>query len=132
MKSYERDGTDGHGKAFQSKMKEVNQMTGLDISVYHTFNDEVESYRQHVWLCNGPCKKKHPYYGIVKRQVNRAPSPLDDWCKYFKIKISYTVPLHLKNCGGQFIKIAEPEGYVDKNKVKKKEPIVVGTLDKYF
>lgn len=89
-RGYDRDGTDGHGKVsftssiflqdFKNKMHEINGITGLKISVYHTFNDEVDSYRQHVWLCDGICRKKPPYYGIVKRAKNLAPSPNDDWC----------------------------------------------------
>jgi hypothetical protein len=62
-------------------MKEINSITGLNISVFHTFNDEVDSYRQHVWLCDGPCRKKAPFFGIVKRAKNMPPSERDDWCK---------------------------------------------------
>lgn len=91
-KGYSRDGTDGHGPViilsltnllqdFKKKMKEINNITGLNISVYHSFNDEVDSYRQHVWLCDGPCRKKPPYYGLLKRAKNMAPSERDDWCK---------------------------------------------------
>lgn len=40
---YERnDGIDGHGKDFVKKMTEINQVTGLKLSVYHTFHDEVD------------------------------------------------------------------------------------------
>jgi hypothetical protein len=62
------------------KMRENNEITGLKITVYHSFNDEVDSYRQHMWLCDGPCRKKPPFYGIVKRAKNMAPSERDDWC----------------------------------------------------
>ena len=99
-KGYDRDGTDGHGKDFQLKMREINQIAGLHISVYHSFDDEVDSYRQHVWLCNGPCRKKPPYFGLLKRAKNMPPSDRDDWFRE-----------HKQKCGGQFIKIAEPEGY---------------------
>jgi len=34
------------------KMREINEATGLRLSVFHSFEDEVDSYRQHVWLCN--------------------------------------------------------------------------------
>ncbi len=89
-KGYSRDGTDGHGPVskndnigqdFKKHMKEINSITGLNISVFHTFNDEVDSYRQHVWLCDGPCRKKAPFFGIVKRAKNMPPSERDDWCK---------------------------------------------------
>ena len=36
------DGHDGHGPDFKAKMNEINEMTGLKLSVYHTFQDEVE------------------------------------------------------------------------------------------
>ena len=63
-------------------MKEINSMTGLNISVYHSFDDEVDSYRQHVWLCDGSCRKKPPFFGIVKRAKNMPPAPRDDWCMF--------------------------------------------------
>lgn len=98
-------------------MKEINAITGFHITVYHYFNDEVDSYRQHVWLCDGPCRKKPPFYGIVKRANNHPPSMRDDWCKSQLIH-SNVVPAHNAKCGGTFNKIAEPEGYVDKKKLK--------------
>ena len=63
-------------------MNDINTMTGLNISVYHSFEDEVDSYRQHVWLCDGSCRKKPPFFGIVKRAKNMAPAPRDDWCMF--------------------------------------------------
>ena len=47
------DGKDGHGPDFIQKMVEVNEVTGLHLSVYHSFTDEVDEARQHVWLCDG-------------------------------------------------------------------------------
>ena len=47
------DGDDGHGSDFIEKMLEINRVTGLNISVYHDFHDEVDNHRRHVWLCNG-------------------------------------------------------------------------------
>jgi hypothetical protein len=35
--------------------------------------------------------------------------------------IFHIVPIHQKKCGGTFIKIAEPEGYVDKKKLKEEK-----------
>ena len=46
-------GRDGHGPDFIEKMKEVNKTTGLHLTVRHTFRDEVDLAREHVWLCNG-------------------------------------------------------------------------------
>ncbi|KAI0989833.1 hypothetical protein GJ496_004584 [Pomphorhynchus laevis] len=70
---------DGHGPIFQSHMNRVNRVLGLKITIYHSFSDEVELYRQHWWKCNGPCQYRRPYYGIVKRSMNRPPGPNDYW-----------------------------------------------------
>ena len=78
-------------------------------SVYHTFHDEVELYKTHWWRCDGPCTKRPPFYGFVKRPMNRAPGPNDRWWGQ-----------HQNTCGGSFIKVKEPEGYGQK-KGKKKE-----------
>ena len=118
-KNYSRDGTDGHGEViinlhklqdFQAKMREINEITGLKITIFHSFIDEVESYAKHVWICNVPikiknnlqgrCRKRAPYFGIVKRSRNMAPGPYDYWWKS-----------HSKNCGGEFLKVIEPENY---------------------
>lgn len=74
-------GRDGHGPAFLEMMELINCQTGLSLSVYHSFSDEVDHYRTHIWLCNGPCKDKPPYYGYVKRAMNRPPTEKDHWCK---------------------------------------------------
>ena len=102
------DNHDGHGPAFHEHMYRINKETGTKISVYHNFHDEVALYKQHWWKCNGPCVKMKPFYGLVKRSMNRAPGPYDNWWKR-----------HQATCGGTFIKIKEPEGYG--KKVSKKE-----------
>ena len=78
--------------------------------MYHTFHDEVENYRQHWWKCDGACQKKPPYFGYVKRSMNRAPAPRDTWW-----------PDHQRTCGGTYTKVKEPEGYGDKKKKSSKE-----------
>ena len=80
----------------------------FNFSVYHTFHDEVELYKQHWWRCDGPCTKKPPFYGFVKRPMNRAPGPNDRWWGQ-----------HQQTCGGSFIKVKEPEGYGQKKGKKK-------------
>lgn len=121
----------GHGKNFLAKMHEINQQgecsstvsqfhniiryflsAGTNISVYHTFRDEVDLYKKHWWRCDGACKNRQPFYGFVKRTCNRAPGPNDRW-----------FPQHEKTCGGKFIKVKEPEkpekkGKNKENKVK--------------
>lgn len=76
----------------------VNEHGGYGVSVYHEFHDEVESYRTHVWQCEGPCKAKAPFFGVVKRAMNRAPGKGDSWWAK-----------HWEECGGAFVKIAEPD-----------------------
>ncbi|EME78335.1 uncharacterized protein MYCFIDRAFT_80758 [Pseudocercospora fijiensis CIRAD86] len=54
--------------------------------------------RTHIWQCDGPCKSQPPFFGLVKRNMNRPPGKSDTWW----IK-------HVQECGGIFTKIAEPE-----------------------
>lgn len=75
------------------------------LQVYHTFHDEVAEYRQHWWRCNGPCQSRKPYFGYVKRAMNRAPGPRDPWFRD-----------HQNSCNGTFIKVKEPENYGKKKK----------------
>lgn len=91
------DGT-GHGEGFLMLADAVNNHGGYGVSVFHTFHDEVDSYRTHVWECSGPCKSKAPFFGLVKRSMNRAPGKGDSWWAK-----------HVEECGGSFTKIAEPE-----------------------
>ncbi|XP_012935232.1 sprT-like domain-containing protein Spartan [Aplysia californica] len=100
---------DGHGPQFQGHMKRINKATGASISIYHTFHDEVASYQQHWWRCDGPCRKRPPYFGYVKRAMNRAPSFRDFWWAE-----------HQASCGGSYTKIKEPEGYGQKKSTKGK------------
>lgn len=95
---------DGHGPQFQFHMRRINKLTGANITIYHTFHDEVEVHRKHWWRCNGSCRNKKPFYGFVKRSKNRAPSKNDFW--WFK---------HEMTCGGKFEKVKEPEGYKPKS-----------------
>lgn len=68
-------------------------------------------YRQHWWRCNGLCQKRPPYYGMVKRAMNRAPAERDPWWAD-----------HQRTCGGTYIKVKEPEDY-GKKKRKVKDDI---------
>lgn len=88
--------------------------------MYHDFHDEVKLYQQHWWRCNGPCQEKSPYFGTVRRAANRAPGPSDYWWSR-----------HQQTCGGQFIKVREPEKLVAKSKETsgKKLPNIPKTKD---
>nr|CAD7452844.1 unnamed protein product [Timema tahoe] len=94
---------DGHGPEFHKLMNRINQEAGTKITVYHTFHDEVALYLQHWWRCNGPCQKRPPFFGMVRRATNRAPGPNDFWWAG-----------HMGNCGGSYIKVKEPEGFQTK------------------
>ena len=81
---------------------------------------QVNEYRQHWWKCDGPCQKRPPYFGIVRRAMNRAPSPHDTWWSD-----------HQRTCGGKYTKIKEPENYGKKNgKRKRNETTGNDTLEK--
>ena len=73
--------------------------------IYHSFHDEVKLYKTHWWKCNGACQHRPPFYGLVKRSMNRAPGPNDNWWA-----------AHQASCNGSFIKIREPENYGVKKK----------------
>lgn len=109
-----REPNGGHGPNFHRIMNNINKVAGTNITVYHTFNDEVEHYRQHIWRCNGICQHRKPFFGYIKRTSNRAPGPNDVWW-----------PKHLHTCSGTFIKIASPKR--DKaapEEPKKKKPLI--------
>ncbi|XP_043075291.1 DNA-dependent metalloprotease SPRTN [Puntigrus tetrazona] len=91
---------DGHGPEFCKHMNRINQASGTNITIYHSFHDEVDVYRQHWWRCNGPCQNRRPFFGYVKRAMNRPPSARDPWWAE-----------HQRTCGGTYTKIKEPENY---------------------
>ncbi|XP_033110569.1 sprT-like domain-containing protein Spartan [Anneissia japonica] len=101
---------DGHGPEFCKHMNRINKQTGTKISIYHNFQDEVDLYRQHIWRCDGPCRTRKPFFGYVKRAMNRAPSPRDPWWSS-----------HQQSCGGTYHKEKEPEGYGEKKGKRKRE-----------
>ncbi|NXM49979.1 SPRTN protein, partial [Gymnorhina tibicen] len=98
---------ESHGPEFCKHMRRINLLTGANVTIYHNFYDEVNVYRQHWWRCNGPCQKRAPYFGYVKRSMNRAPSAHDFWWDE-----------HQRTCGGTFTKVKEPEKFSEKSKKK--------------
>lgn len=90
------DGT-GHGIGFQLLADAINNHGNYEVTIFHTFHDEVDSYRTHVWQCDGPCKSQAPYFGMVKRSMNRAPGRGDTWWEK-----------HEEECGGTYTKVQEP------------------------
>lgn len=98
---------DGHGPQFLMHASRINKSAGTKITVYHNFRDEVDYHRTHVWKCNGPCQYQPPFYGIVRRSMNRPPQKADTWWGRHQLK-----------CGGTYTKISEPE---KKNTMPKKK-----------
>ncbi|KAK1928778.1 SprT-like domain-containing protein Spartan [Phytophthora citrophthora] len=98
-----------HGPLFQAHMNRINDAAKTKITVFHTFHDEVDAYRQHVWQCSGSCRRTAPYFGLVKRAMNRPPGPTDRWWAD-----------HQRSCGGSYTKIEEPAEFTAKQ-AKKKE-----------
>ncbi|KAF1915039.1 SprT-like family-domain-containing protein [Ampelomyces quisqualis] len=90
------DGT-GHGLGFQLLAEAINNHGNYQVTIYHTFHDEVDSYRTHIWQCDGPCQTQPPYFGLVKRSMNRAPGKSDTWWAR-----------HESQCGGTYTKIQAP------------------------
>ncbi|ETV99978.1 hypothetical protein H310_07429 [Aphanomyces invadans] len=86
-----------HGPQFQYHMHRINNLAQTRITVFHTFHDEVDTYRVHWWKCNGPCQRRPPYFGMVKRAMNRPPGPRDSWWTK-----------HEQECGGTYTKVRDP------------------------
>ncbi|KAH7388796.1 SprT-like family-domain-containing protein [Pyrenochaeta sp. MPI-SDFR-AT-0127] len=91
------DGGTGHGLGFQLLADAINTHGKYQVTIYHTFHDEVDSYRTHVWQCDGPCRTQPPYFGLVKRTMNRVPGKSDTWWAKHQVE-----------CGGIYTKIQEP------------------------
>lgn len=64
-----------------------------------------------VFVGNGICQHRGPFFGYVRRTANRAPGPNDQWWV-----------LHHEQCGGTFLKVSEPDP-VDKKRKGKKNPV---------
>ncbi|GAB0099422.1 uncharacterized protein DMENIID0001_152790 [Sergentomyia squamirostris] len=108
-----REGNGGHGPTFCEIMRSINKVAGTNISVYHSFYDEVNLYKTHVWRCNGVCQHRGPFYGYVRRTMNRAPGPSDYWFMPHKL-----------SCGGHFQKVQEPEKEIKTKGNEKKSTAV--------
>lgn len=106
-----REGNGGHGPNFKRIMETINKVAGTNITVYHTFHDEVNNYKTHIWRCNGVCQFHNPFQGWVKRTSNRAPGPSDQWWDK-----------HLRDCGGTFEKVSEPKKAAAKTKAVVPKP----------
>lgn len=76
----------------------INNHGHYEIITHHSFHDEVDNFRNHVWQCNGLCKHRRPYFGLVKRSMNRPPGQNDPWWAQ-----------HQSECGGTYANIQEPE-----------------------
>ncbi|ORZ17203.1 SprT-like family-domain-containing protein [Absidia repens] len=104
------DNHESHGPEFLREADRINKLAGTNITVYHTFHDEVKHYKTHVWKCNGLCQHRAPYFGIVSRSMNRPPQKADRWFAD-----------HQSSCGGTFEKISSPTPPQGKDKKQKKQ-----------
>ena len=99
---------DDHGDEFKKHMNRINRAgfpsvswslaAHANITIYHSFHDEVDSCRKWWWQCDGPCRLKPPYFGIVKRAMNRPPQKADWWFEK-----------HQRECGGGYHLIKSPK-----------------------
>jgi SprT-like family/Spartan-like zinc binding domain len=81
---------DGHGPTFLAHADRINR-SGFNITVFHSFHDEVDAQRKHHWQC---IMCNH----VLKRAMNRPPGPSDRWWNG-----------HYRRCGGTYVKISAPE-----------------------
>lgn len=102
---------DSHGPEFRKHMKRINNLQGSKITIYHNFQREVDKFRIHVYRCDGPCITKRPYYGILRRAIERPPGPTDRWWAR-----------HKQECGGTFHKIEGPGAIPNAGLKPKVEP----------
>ncbi|ETW29469.1 hypothetical protein PFFCH_03122 [Plasmodium falciparum FCH/4] len=51
-------------------MYRINRATGLHITIYHTFHDEVNFYRNHIWRCTVKIKKIQKYDKYVNVYID--------------------------------------------------------------
>ncbi|KAL4428844.1 hypothetical protein ABPG77_005282 [Micractinium sp. CCAP 211/92] len=117
------DDPGGHGTIFKSIMARINASTlpdhqrppgGYNITTTHSMFAEVDFYRQHHWRCER-CGN------VIKRSMNRPPQEAD--CR-LHVKgrdcgdLACQYHLHTRHCGGQWVKIKEPEGFGNKQQKK--------------
>ncbi|XP_064118445.1 DNA-dependent metalloprotease SPRTN-like [Macrobrachium nipponense] len=100
---------DSHGPEFRTLMKQINGQEGSKITIYHNFKKEVDKYRINVYRCDGPCVKKRPFFGILRRAIGRPPGPTDKWWAQ-----------HQLECGGTFHKIGGPGSTSPEGKIIEK------------
>ena len=120
----------GHGPIFCSIAEAINRSTvpdparpagGYNITVYHTMLAEVDHHRAHRWACR-KCG------ALVKRAMNRPPQRADCAVTHGNAaRGAYPCSdsrclhcVHVRTCGGEFEKIAEPPGFAEKQAKKQK------------
>ncbi|CAF1633426.1 unnamed protein product [Adineta ricciae] len=88
-----------HNEDFLYHMLRINDLSGMNIKVYHKFVDELCGH--YWWQCNGICKNWRPFYGYFRRPVYRQPSYHDYWFSE-----------HKRCCNGQLmsVKVVANEG----------------------
>lgn len=105
-------GRDGHGPRFRAKAAAINADArpdpvrpagGYNITVFHTFADEVRSFQTHGWRCE---RCGHEIF----RAMNRPPQPADCVVKGRGTcnGVGCGYHTHAVACGGAYIKVAAP------------------------
>ncbi|MCO5609918.1 hypothetical protein L7F22_064153 [Adiantum nelumboides] len=118
-----------HGPSFQKMMQAINASHAVDhqrpaggyqITIYHNFSDEVNNYRKHHWKCLR-CGN------LVKRAINRAPSQADCYSKIGGANMCNNEHCHWHRhqqlCGGEYQKIVEPDGFMNRRLRARKSDI---------
>ena len=55
-------------------LQRINQASGASITVYHTFNDEVDVYRTHWWKCRSVASLQSSVIGSTVGPIH-SPAP---------------------------------------------------------
>ncbi|XP_039145768.1 DNA-dependent metalloprotease dvc-1-like isoform X1 [Dioscorea cayenensis subsp. rotundata] len=129
IKHNNKDHSSQHGPGFQALMNKINSSSlidhqkpacGYNITIYHQFHNEVDSYRLHHWICEG-CGD------LIKRAINREPSAGDCMERFRENGSCGNTSCHWHNhkmvCSGSYKKIAEPPGYKGKRKRAKEQEL---------
>lgn len=67
----------------------------------------MDSCRKYWWRCDGPCRDKPPYFGYVKRAMNRPPQAADWWFAEHQVGVERRCELQ-RTCGGHYHLVKSP------------------------
>ena len=67
----------------------------------------MDSCHKYWWRCDGPCRDKPPYFGYVKRAMNRPPQAADWWFAEHQVGVERRCELQ-RTCGGHYHLVKSP------------------------